>query len=290
MRMGRRGVATSREPSPAALTLLGRNGSIIDLSGSGAALWSDDLESGNFSHSENGVSWGGRTNNVVMSTERAFTGTHSVLMPFGPDADGVDSSAELDILLGGNYPEVFFKYRMWVPANYFHRTQTDSNNNKGFLYLWNGAYSGGSGPGMGPNFFTGNGGPGAEAGLGESRQKCYIFNGGGFDKYYEDTGQQAMAIEDEDKGMWLEILTHAKYATAANNNGIYRNWKRRWDGSAWGAWIQMLNLQSMDSYVAGAPGFDHLRILGYANSGFAEETKFFVDDPIFSTTNIFGVT
>src|SRR5690606_13278847 len=59
---------------------------------------------------------------VSIQTTRPYSGSRSVRLRFGPDPDQYDdSTAELNFSLGGNYPDLWCHYYLWVPSNYFHR-------------------------------------------------------------------------------------------------------------------------------------------------------------------------
>lgn len=100
-----------------------------------------------------------------------------------------------------------------------------------------------------------------------------------FRKNYWDEGGQIFEIAD--RGKWLTIIVHAKYATPANDDGTFRLWKVR-DGET----IPVLDKTDDAWYVPGQPGFDQGYLLGQSNSGFAEDTIFYIDNIKFSTTSL----
>lgn len=265
----------------------------------GTALFSDGVESGNWNHTENGISYGGHTSNVAVNTTNPYQGSYSIFMPYpGDGGTPSERNNEQDIVLTTPMTEIWVGYYLWVPSDFYHRSTgcpSGSCNNKGFLSMWDGDYAGGYGPAYGPNFFTGSALPNIVLSPGEDRQKLQVFNGYGlgggqhFD-FYADDGNPALmgyGFTSDMYGKWCHIVTHAKYATAANNDGVYQNWKQCTGASTY---TILLNLTAIPAYVPGATGFDHLRILGYSNSGFAVDTDFYVDNIQIAATNIFGVT
>ncbi len=80
-------------------------------------FFTDDFETGDHSHSENGFIWSG--NNVEVA--ETPNGTMGLKYSFGPDTLDEDSWREQRFHLGGDYPELWIKYDLYIPANYHHR-------------------------------------------------------------------------------------------------------------------------------------------------------------------------
>jgi hypothetical protein len=239
-------------------------------------IFQDGFETGNFSHTQGSARWASPNGTVAVSSTRAKTGTYSAKFTFGPNPDGQDSWAELPFELGGNYPEVWCAYDLWVPSNYYHRSQGDGSNNKGFLYLWSGDYGSPSGPAMGPNFWPAGGGLPMQAG--ESRMKGYLWVP--YDQHIEPSVE---AIYFSDRGKWVHIVCHYKYASAANNDGCQEIWK-----TTDGVQRKLLDIRNGPWYMSSAPGFQRGYILGWSNSGFTDLTEMYVDNVIFSTSSLLG--
>lgn len=232
-------------------------------------IFQDDFESGDLSKRQNNFSWASSRATTV-SSDRAKSGSRSLKFTFEAVPSGQDSFSEQRFELGGNYPELWVRYDLFVPSNYFHRNDPPSANNKGFLYLWSGDYGRPDGPGMGPNFW-----PNSD---GTSFASHYVW-GPGLDKHYNH--QMPKAIEAADRGKWIRIVAHYKYASSANNDGVAEIWKTR-DGVT----EKILNIQNGAWYIPGQPGFNRGYLLGWANSGFAEETTFYIDNITFSTRSL----
>lgn len=259
---------------------------LVSFSASAGSIFTDDFESGDLSRNVNGTHWNDKKN-VTITSEKPRTGNKSARFFFPGVADGIDSFSELRFKLGGNYPELWIRYDLFVPSNYYHRPQTSSTNNK-FLYLWSGDYSANfTGPGLSIQNWDTDWDTSTD---GESKAvpkaKGVPQSGGGFtfSKHYHSDGGRIFEVED--RGKWLTIVIHAKYASPANNDGVFQLWKIR-DGKT----IQVFNKTDGDWYVEGQPGFDQGYLLGWANSGYAKDTIFYMDNVEFSTVPLLdGVT
>lgn len=233
-------------------------------------FFQDGLESGDLSFTQNGVRWAGSTS-VSVNTASPKTGSFGLNFRYSAVPDNSDSFSEQRFSLGGNYPDIWVSYDMHIPANYYHRTQSSSTNNKGFLYMWSGNYGSPDGPMIGPEFWPN--------GDGTSTASMRVF-GPGLDRHL--WGACPAAIKSSDAGKWFKIIAHYKYASSSNNDGIAQIWKVYDDGS-----IELTcNITNGAWYVSGARGFDQGYLLGWSNSGFNEETNFQIDNIIMSTTSL----
>lgn len=228
--------------------------------GSAQMIFSDGFESGDFSATQNSFRWTDRSNTAI-STARACASTYSLQFNYAAAADNEDSMSEQRFFLGGNYRDVWFEYDFFVPENYFHRSQAGETNNKGFLYLWANTYADPR-PLVAINFW-------ADGTTGQSIGSVYTRP---VDQHSFDFS--ARAIASTDVGKWLHIVVHYAYATVANNDGIAQVWKTPAGGST----VQILNKTNGPWYHAGGAGFDNGYLLGWANSGFSQETRFYIDN------------
>ncbi len=240
---------------------------------SAGTIFKDGFESGDFTHTENGARWGSARTSV--STINPRTGNYSAKFLFPGTPDTEDSFRELRFHLAPNrYSELWIRYDLFVPANLYHRNAPGSDNNK-FLALWSGPRSGITGPSLTPNTWPLPSGESniilfARGQIGQDSTLLFRKN------YWNEYGRM---FEVADRGKWLTIIIHAKYATAANNDGVFRLWKIR-DGVT----IPVINKTDGEWYVPGQPGFDHGYLMGWSNSGFNEDTIFYIDNIEFSTT------
>jgi len=84
--------------------------------------------------------------------------------------------------------------------------------------------------------------------------------------------------KNQDLGKWMEVIFHVKVASPANNDGIIQVWK---NGQ------EYINVNNLPNYSQ--KGFNYYQygyLLGWANSGFDEETIMYIDNVIFSTDKI----
>lgn len=236
-----------------------------------ADLFEDGLESGALKSTLNDILWGS-SSYVTLSTERPKDGKFSLKFTFAGTDDTTDSWAEQRFTLGKRYSEIWVSYDIRIPDNYYHRTASvGTSNNKGFLMLWGGDYSKPTSPKMGVEFWPN------EDGSGNSTASVRL-SGVGYDKHYWKACPNIVTLSD--RGKWIKIVVHAKVPTVSNNDGIYQLWKVYDDGKV----VQACNLVDSEGYVATNAGFDSGYILGWSNSGYKDETVFYVDNFKVTTT------
>lgn len=240
------------------------------VSGHSEIFFQDGFESGDKSFTQNGVRWAD-SNSVTVNTANPKSGSYGMQMRYWATPNNEDSWSEQRFSLGGNYPDIWVSYDMHIPANYNHRTQSGSANNKAFLYMWSGNYGSPNGPMIGPEFWPN--------GDGTSNASMRVF-GPGLDRHIWDACP--VAIKSSDAGKWVKIIAHYKYASSSNNDGIAQIWKVYADGST----ELTCNVTNGAWYVAGARGFDQGYLLGWSNSGFNEDTSFQIDNIVMSTTSL----
>lgn len=229
----------------------------------GAALFEDGFESNELKAVKNNIQWGSSTNTQV-STEQVKAGTYSLKFTYVATDETKDSWSEQRFSLGKPYKDIWISYDIHIPENYYHRNVSNgSSNNKGFLMLWSGDYSNPTGPEMGTEFWPEKDG---------SSTASIRLAGAGFDKHYWNACPRIVKISD--RGQWIQITAHFKYATAANNDGVVQLWKTYSDGR----YELVCNITNGAWYAPAAQGFDNGYLMGWSNSGFAEETRFYIDN------------
>lgn len=237
---------------------------LVATSTAGAAtLFQDGFEGGRKASAQNGFSWGGSTDKVAVSSTRAAAGSYSLMFPFQAVAAGEDSFEEQRLNFGKPYNEVWFKYDLYVPSNYVHRRDGASNNK--FFAIFNNDYR----PGFQVNFSLS---PGAN-------------NGSDIEVHYYRNGSEqpseggAALIGPSDLGKWLRIVMHFKVPTSTNAaDGVMELWK---NGQSI---FSTKNLAS--GGTSGLNYMDEAYILGWANSGFNQDTLMYIDDVIVADTAI----
>lgn len=235
-------------------------------SANGYDIFFDDFATNDLSKTENGFLWSPPTNTTVENNALHFN--YNVLG---------NPSSEQRFSLGGYYSEVWCRYRLYVPANYFHIENAPSpSNNKGFLTLWDDDYENPK-VSMSVNFWANTGNNG------DSEGTMFVWLPTiPFDYHYYAEWPDNKCIRQSDVGKWMTVLLHYKYATSANNDGVAQVWAKT-DGEATRTLMDKTN---GPWYVASAPGFNSGYIFGSTNSDFSGETILVVDDIYFSTTEL----
>lgn len=237
---------------------------------SGASVYEDGFETGDMSYTGNGFSWS--QGSMSPSTDRAYAGNYSLKFVFGPDANLEDSWQEQRFNLGTPCPEIWLEYRIWIPANYYQRTQSAGGNNNKFFCMWDsGDYHGGA-PGAMQWFLEtwpdGSGNSSLQFLWGDQ----YQFWGGGTLPNF---------ILAADKGAWMRIRCHSKPSTykgasPLDGDGIFEMWKNdeKWFDRNDLNWTHETEEFWQRGYV-----------MGYCNTGFLDETSFYVDEIKWFTSN-----
>lgn len=225
-------------------------GLILAKSAQAQVIVQDDFEGGQWKSF-----WGSKTRASV-SSERPRDGRYSARFAFQAAAPGDDSFSELRFDLGGEYRELTIEFDLFVPSNYRHRPDSPDNNK--FFRLWLHDYDDVEkiGASLRSQGTTGNSRIGTdyrkEANLGMSTTL----------KSANDF------ITAADKGKWMKVSIYIKSATNTSN-GIIRIFK---NGRLF------LDDSGIKNHVAGTQGYRYGYLLGWANSGFAEETIFYIDN------------
>lgn len=84
--------------------------------------------------------------------------------------------------------------------------------------------------------------------------------------------------KENDLGKWMEIIIHLKIASESNNDGVIEVWKK-------GA--EYINVKNLPNHSGlGFNYYERGYLLGWSNSGYEEETVFYIDNVIFSKGHI----
>lgn len=251
----------------------------------GAALFSDNFSSGDFSHTQNGISWGSQTSVTVSSGAAQFSYTGG--------ASGTDATSELrlqNILSGGSYiNEAWAKFDLTVPSNFTHRADSPSNNK--LFAIWMDDYSAlGTGPTVVWESWD-NGANGSDLGVHWSEGAN---TGGGI--HIQLT---PFISVPSDRGRTMTVVFRVKEATYRatpinpssdpylTSDGVIEMW-RKWSGdSVWTKFHTVTNANIRRG--SGASGWNNLYLMGWSDSGYAATTVFTVDNFELAQSNIWGV-
>ncbi len=225
-----------------------------------APQFSDGFESGDLSRNENGVSYLASTNAEV-SSEVAKEGQNSLRFFFRGRPSGDDAFSEQRMSLPQTN-EIWLKYDFYVPANYDHRHQSGASNNK-FLAIYKNDYRN---PGFQVNWsLATNGTGGSQLVLHQyrnGREQAILTPSGGIGNNF---------LTAADQGKWIQIVVRVKVpSNGSATDGIMQMWK---DGTL------VTNETSLNMYGGDNQNFiDELYLLGWSNSGYSEDTIFYIDN------------
>lgn len=273
------------------------------------ALFSDDFSSGDLSTYNDHFRWGSgniptagqSAGSIVSVTGPLGTPVNAIRLRFAPRDGGESDDAKYqreerfhltssasevrpdpDSPSSVNLMEVYVQYDVFIPANYEHTLGGFGGNNKGWVNFWKNAYGagGGSGGGAAIDWWLNAEHPG------DSQQGAWAsghvsnFNNhpddGGVPYAYRDPDGSYTSVWDEEKmypfppskyGQWIRVTVGTKIADSGVDNGWIRIWH---DGELYSSW------ENLHNRVATNPGIDRGYLFGWQNSGYEEETIFYI--------------
>lgn len=242
-------------------------------SGEGAsAVFSDGFESGDLTHSENGYSWvgfapdddGGRAG--VVQNEQTHAGSYSAVIEFPAQSDGADASPQGNLSMP-EMKEIWVEYWLYVPSNYNHRAQSGPTNNK-FFGLW-------------------RSGARSDVHMIPETEKVNVVTEPDTDQEEsyldwvksdpDDPGHEIILdpfITTQDHGSWIQCRWHVRLGDMDTDNGVLEFWK---NGSLAFSRNDLVHFYT-DTGDAANNVMSHMRLMGWANSGYDEVTSFYFDD------------
>lgn len=248
--------------------------STLSFQSQAGTIFQDGFESGRLAGTQNGAQWGnsnhGSADGLAVSSDRARTGKYSLKFTFAAGGSTDDAWSEQRLRLGAQYKEVWFKYDLFVPSNYYHRSGGASNNK--FLALYAAPYTEN---GFESNFSTSANGSGG-SNLGMHYEKSEASSDEKVD--YPASGKNF--ITSDDRGKWVTIKVHVKVPSGNyKNDGVMQVWKND---------VPVIDVRNLDNFGLVKNYIDEIYILGWSNSGYNETTSFYLDNFIFSDTPIDG--
>jgi hypothetical protein len=241
-------------------------------SGGGRPLFQDGFETGDLTHTDRGVYWvGGNATRIRTIVEdpaaHIYNGIYSLRFRYAGVPDDEDGISELDFDLGAEYPEIWVEYYIHIPVNYIHRTQAGSDNNKWF-YLADTKVEADYYVKALLETFPGNG---VDGSLDQARPMwgTNLLKGGHASSSYGMANPQKL-ITDDDLGNWLRFRFYFKVGDAGRSNGIFQFWK---DDALF---ISEYGLDN-DPVDGQVHGYRKGYVMGHSNSGFLDDTHFFLD-------------
>ncbi len=181
-----------------------------------------------------------------------------------------DAWAELRFSLGDLYQEIWIKYRLYIPENYYHRDSPSSDNNKGYIMAWSGTYNDGSNVLVSTSWWHDESGNTVQMGNWKTNTQT--------SEHYEEQTYNAMAVNlTEDLGKWQEVVIRIKVADHNQANGALQVWKNGEPN---------ISFEGIENYSKDGirNGIEKGYVLGWSNSGFDEDTYLLVDDFVLGET------
>jgi len=223
--------------------------------------FSDGFESGNLSHSESGIDYG-QIESAKVSSKKAKSGSKSLQFHFVPNSHGNDAFSEVRMTLPRR-DELWIKYDLFIPTNYQHRDVSPANNK--FLAVYRDPYTN---PGFQVNFSL------EPDGSGGSWLAGYInHKGNEAPRQYDDESE--FFITDSDLGKWMSLIMHIKVPSGKNSKDtVMQMWK---NGHL------VANYKGVNAHGGDNKNYiDELYLLGWSNSGFKNDTYFYLDNIVIS--------
>lgn len=234
---------------------------------SGTPIFFDDFEGGDRSLTANGVRWSGSTSNayggVNMSTANPRSGTHSLRLRYDGAPLGTDGFAEQGFRIDGGLSEVYFEYYLHVPANYFHRVDYPTNNK--LFRVWQDKSNSNTFSITTEYELT-------SACAGCSKHRMIAEQTGG--KTIENNPNPLIGPNGHIViGEWNQIRFGFKAASGLGKaDGFYRMWVN-------GVLVsELANFEFWNKKGLPETLIEAGYLMGWSNSGWNEDTEFFVDD------------
>ena len=247
---------------------------------SGDPFFEDDF-AGTQKNNANGFTWSGGPSVV------SFDGFNAIRFRYGPDAVGEDSSAEQRFNLGRDCSHLWLEYDLYVPSNFTHRNESPNNNK--FAMFWRTTYSDVTGGTwrVGFEYQTGSGTtPNSNIRAMSSRWNLNSWTSSNSTGDYLPTGQNATLISDSgplNKGAWNTVrIELAAASSQSSSDGIQRMWI---NGTLF---VEITTGKFWNFDTATDPADCFLRngyFLGYANSGFLDQTDLYITGVKFYDTD-----
>lgn len=236
-------------------------------------FFSDGFESGDLSHTENGANWYGTKGDVTVSSADSHSGTYSMRVRYGADVDWIEQRFNL----GAHKKDVFIRYYIKFPSNYVHGSGSGPNNKVIRLWADDSTYGTDMGK-MGFSFY-----PNRPYSTLVPEAKIYRLSGehltcasGGMGDITPMLGNWDLTADDLNK--WMSFEYHFRRDSGAGDAAL----------EFWVDGVKQFGSTSLSFEGAPcSPGyFMSGYLFGWANSPFAEQTDFYVDDVVFSDSYI----
>lgn len=257
-------------------------------------LFFDSFESGDMSATNaDGFAWGNNNRTSVVTADAAVWNNGPIDNPIPDGSDwtphhgdhclrfrypALEAWAEQRFDMGSAYPEIWIRYFLRIPHNFIHENPTGSSANNKFFALWVDGYSQhGEGPTIVWNFWPQDDG---------SSRFTYSFSNETTGVVGHHAGYDDFIRYPDDQGRWMQVLLYAKMSSSATaDDGETRIW-RRWEGEQDYTLIAESLERGFVEPAAGPAGWAAGYVMGWSNSGYAEDTEFLLDEFTLSVTSL----
>lgn len=245
-----------------AATALALSASLIAaLPASAATVFADNFDTGTTASAMNGASWNAPTSTVAVTKSFGSSGCCSLAFTFQGVPSGQDDMAQATLTLPQRQT-YYFQYQLFVPSNYYHRSDSASNNK--FLAIYAAPYQT---PGFQINLST------EPNGSGGSNLEIHYYNNGS-----EQTPIAAASnfIGSGDLGKWMSLVVQVSVPSGSgSNNGIVNIWKNG---------TQITKVANLASFGGSSNYINQAYFLGWSNSGFTSTTVMNIDNLVIADT------
>jgi hypothetical protein len=218
-------------------------------------IFVDNFDTGSTAAAQNGASWRAPTSTVNVSSAQSFTPKYSLQFQYAGVPLGQDGMAQGTMDLPQR-SEIWFHYKLYIPSNYAHRSNTSASNNK-FLAVYAAPYQT---PGFQINLST------EPNGTGGSNLEIHHYNNG---SELSVIPAASNFIAGSDLGKWMDLVIRVRVPTSgSSNDGIVAIWKNG---------TQVVNVTNLQAYGGSSNYINQCYFLGWANSGFTTTTYLYID-------------
>lgn len=228
----------------------------------GSGLFFEDDFDGGVRTNSGGFTWTLPANAGVSLVAGGYDGSsHALQFSFGPNAAGVDDSAEQRFNIGQDLDELWIDTRIKFPSNYVHRNESPSNNK--MLRLWADDYNdiGKVGASTWYSASAANG----------SNVRFDRNTGTGIGP----SGSPNVPL-DLTLDAWTRVRWHWVYPDSVTEIGLVELW---FDDVQVGTW-------AFDgSHIVANPHWNEGYLFGYSNTGFTDETNILLGYVAFHNTD-----
>jgi hypothetical protein len=239
-------------------------------------VFQDDFESGTYGRRQPGGKWqGGGSGNVHIERGGAGGSSYALSLIHRAKPPQGMSSAEQRFALAEGTAELWLEYDLFVPANFYHRTKQRGSDNNKFLALWEENYKGVADDGVTPTaqfiveFRPMNDGKKRVGRPGDS----YLYMNGNLRHSNTNRrfGNSQNAITNTERGRWNRVRVHIRLSSTNDaEDGLVELFMN--DRKLISRSDLALPTRANGHYLR------HGYFMGWANSGYSEDTHFKVDN------------